>query len=128
MRTDATSNGQRRLLFSGTSRSGPETQAHLNQERLWALLEQGAVTLRELHDQGVKFPAQEMYELQVAGYAIDRLRLIDASGQPTLGYRLGAQPQAVFDHGVARATKPVGHRVRMDQPCAADCAGDLVPA
>jgi hypothetical protein len=92
---------RRRALTAG-SRSAPRTQSDLNQERVWALLEQGTVTLTQLHDQGVRFPAQAMYDLQAAGYAIDRLRMTDDAGQSTVGYRLRAQSQAAVDHRGAR--------------------------
>jgi hypothetical protein len=93
-----------RRVFAEPSRSESKTQADLNQERVWALLEHGTVTVKELHDQGIRFPAQAMYDLQAAGYAIDRLRVTDGSGQSTVAYRLSAQSQAVLGQG-ARAPK-----------------------
>jgi hypothetical protein len=92
---------QGRLPRRGWAES--ETLADLNQERLWQLLGRGVVTLAELHEQGVTFPAQGMYDLQIAGYSIDRLRVRDRAGQSTFGYRLTTRSQAVFDQGAPHA-------------------------
>ncbi len=64
------------------------TEADRNEERLWQLLAQGTVTLSQLREQGVKAPAQGLYDLQLVGYVIDRPLVQDEAGAPTLGYRL----------------------------------------
>ena len=48
----------------------------------------GAVTIATLRECGVKSPAQAVYELQLAGYPIDRVSCTDTGGRKTLGYRL----------------------------------------
>lgn len=48
----------------------------------------GAISVDDLRDIGVGAPAQAVYDLQLAGHAIDRVTHITASGRPTAGYRL----------------------------------------
>ena len=54
----------------------------------------GAISVSALRDLGVKAPAQAVYNLQLAGYAIDRVSFTDQSGHRTLGYRLAVAPAA----------------------------------
>lgn len=64
--------------------------------RVLALLEgdhTGAITVAALRERGVKAPAQAVYTLQLAGYAIDRVSCTDPGGHKTLGYRLATVPE-----------------------------------
>ena len=66
--------------------------------RALALLEgdgAGSVTIAALRERGVKAPAQAMYDLQLAGYAIDRISCTDPRGHRTFGYRLHGSPAPV---------------------------------
>ena len=59
--------------------------------RALALLENhhaGSVTLAALRERGVRAPAQAVYDLQLAGYAIDRTTSTASGGRTTSGYRL----------------------------------------
>jgi hypothetical protein len=76
---------------TGPDQPRPRTQAERELARALALLESdpaGSVTLAELREQGVKAPAQAVYDLQIAGYAIDRVTSRHAGGQTSPGYRL----------------------------------------
>ena len=53
----------------------------------------GAITVAALRERGVKAPAQAVYTLQLAGYAIDRVSCTDPGGHKTLGYRLATVPE-----------------------------------
>jgi hypothetical protein len=57
----------------------------------------GSVTIAALRDRGVKAPAQAMYALQLAGYAIDRVGCADPHGYRTFGYRLHGSPAGVAE-------------------------------
>jgi hypothetical protein len=57
----------------------------------------GAISIGDLRDVGVGAPAQAVYDLQLAGYAIDRVSYTTADGLPSVGYRL--------HHAVARASE-----------------------
>lgn len=76
---------------SSTDRSEYLSGAQREVERALALLRRdqtGAVSVTVLRDGGVSSPAQAIYDLQLAGYAIDRVSQITADGRRTLGYRL----------------------------------------
>jgi hypothetical protein len=69
----------------------PRTEAERELARALELLESdhtGAVTVAALRERGVRAPAQAVYDLQIAGYAIDRVTSTDAGGHSTSGYRL----------------------------------------
>jgi hypothetical protein len=69
----------------------PRTEAERELARALALLESdhtGSVTVAALRERGVRAPAQAVYDLQIAGYAIDRVTATDAGGRSTSGYRL----------------------------------------
>jgi hypothetical protein len=54
----------------------PRTEAERELARALALLESdhtGLVTVAALREHGVRAPAQAVYDLQIAGYAIDRV-------------------------------------------------------
>ena len=51
-----------------------------------------ALTIAALRERGVDTPAQAVYELQLAGYEIDRVVCEHPNGHATLGYRLRAAP------------------------------------
>jgi hypothetical protein len=96
-----------RLLFSGTTDCPDRAaEADLNAERLWRLLMRGTMTIRELREHGVKAPAQGMYDLQLAGYVIDRLRARDEAGHQTVGYRLNTEPQTMPDRHAPQEASP----------------------
>jgi hypothetical protein len=74
-------------------------------ERLLALLNADvavAVSVADLRARGVSAPAQAAYELQLAGYEIDRVYCTDMDGRPALGYRLQLAP------AIPRVTAPSG--------------------
>ena len=76
---------------ASTDGSGPRSSAQREGERTLALLRRdrtGAVSVAVLRDGGVGSPAQAIYDLQLAGYAIDRVSQLTADGQRTRGYRL----------------------------------------
>jgi hypothetical protein len=76
---------------TGPDHPRPRTHAERELARALALLESdpaGSVTLAALREQGVKAPAQAVYDLQIAGYAIDRVTSRHAGGQTSPGYRL----------------------------------------
>jgi hypothetical protein len=52
----------------------------------------GSVTIAALRERGVKAPAQAVYDLQLAGHAIDRVSCTDPGGHRTFGYRLHGSP------------------------------------
>jgi hypothetical protein len=73
----------------------PQSEGERELARALALLEgdqAGSVTLAALRECGVKAPAQAVYDLQVAGYAIDRVSCTDRGEHRTLGYRLRDSP------------------------------------
>lgn len=62
--------------------------------RLLGLLEDnraGALTIAALRDRGIETPAVSVYELQLAGYEIDRVPCEHQDGRTALGYRLRAR-------------------------------------
>ena len=64
--------------------------------RVLALLEsaeEDAVTISQLRAQGVATPGQSVYELQLAGYPIDRIPTRGLAGHRSLGYRLRRRAQ-----------------------------------
>jgi hypothetical protein len=69
----------------------PQTEAERELALALALLESdhtGSVTIAALRERGVRAPAQAVYDLQIAGYAIDRVTSTDTGGRSTSGYRL----------------------------------------
>lgn len=52
----------------------------------------GALTIAALRDGGIAAPARSVYELQLAGYEIERVPCEHPDGRTTLGYRLRAAP------------------------------------
>ena len=63
--------------------------------RLLGLLETnqgGALTIAALRERGIETPAMSVYELQLAGYEIERVHCERPDGYTTLGYRLRAAP------------------------------------
>ncbi|HUO75156.1 MAG TPA: helix-turn-helix domain-containing protein [Solirubrobacteraceae bacterium] len=60
-------------------------------DRLLALLREddpGALTVPALRDIGIVAPAQAVYELQLAGHAIDRIRVRNSDGRVSCSDRL----------------------------------------
>ena len=73
----------------------PHSDGERELARVLALLEgdqASSVTLDALRERGVKAPAQAVYALQLAGYAIDRVSCTDPGGRRTFGYRLHGSP------------------------------------
>jgi hypothetical protein len=80
---------------TGTDHVRPQSEGDRDLARTLALLEgdqAGSITVAALRNHGVKAPAQAVYELQLAGYAIDRVRFKDPQGRKTLAYRLASAP------------------------------------
>jgi hypothetical protein len=51
------------------------------------------LTLTELVGAGIRSPAQRIYELELAGYSIERVHAADPDGKRhVVGYRLAARP------------------------------------
>ena len=68
--------------------------------RVLGLLEanRGAgLTIAALRERGVETPAMSVYELQLAGYEVERVLCERPDGRATLGYRLGAAPMPAID-------------------------------
>ncbi len=66
------------------------------------------LTIAELHADGVRAPAQALYELELAGYRLDRIRTHGAAGVGALGYRLndpsGGDPARAAPAGGSRTS------------------------
>jgi len=78
-----------------------QTEAERELGRALALLEHdqtGSVTLAALRERGVTAPAQAVYDLQLAGYAIDRITSTGPGGRTTSGYRLRGPLPGELDH------------------------------
>ena len=72
-------------------RAGPEGVRDRDLARLLALPEAnttGGVTIAALREAGMDAPAQAVYELQLAGYEVERVRSPHPTGHTTFGYRL----------------------------------------
>ncbi len=66
--------------------------------RVLALLEEdraGSLTIAALREHGVKAPAQAVYDLQLAGYVIDRVSRTNPHGHRSFGYCLHVSPVPV---------------------------------
>ena len=50
------------------------------------------MTIAQLRDEGLHAPAQAIYELQLAGYDVERLAVRGGRELPSIGYRLRAAP------------------------------------
>jgi hypothetical protein len=59
----------------------------------------GSVTIATLRERGVRAPAQAIYDLQLAGHAIDRVSCPDPGGHRTFGYRLHGLPAGAAEGG-----------------------------
>ena len=74
--------------------SPPPAKAHeRDRTRLLTLLGADGVggrTIGELRERGIQAPAQAIYELQLAGYEIDRVSVPRSDGRPSVCYRLSA--------------------------------------
>ena len=55
------------------------------------------LTIAALRERGIETPAIRVYELQVAGYEIERVPCERPDGHTTLGYRLRAAPVPTID-------------------------------
>ncbi len=87
---------------TSTDHVHPHSERDRELARALALLQgdqAGPVTIAALRECGVKAPAQAVYDLQLAGHAIDRVSCTDPRGHRTFGYRLHGSP--------ARAAEPV---------------------
>jgi hypothetical protein len=76
---------------ASTPRAEPRRLGDRDQARLLTLLEAdrtGALTTAALRERGFEAPAQMVYELQLAGYEIDRVPCEHPDGRRILGYRL----------------------------------------
>jgi hypothetical protein len=80
---------------TSTDLGRPHREGDRELARALALLQgdrAGSVTIAALRERGVKAPAQAMYDLQLAGHAIDRVSCTDPCGHRTIGYRLHGSP------------------------------------
>ena len=78
----------------------PHSEGDRELARALALLQgdrAGPVTIAALRERGVKAPAQAVYELQLAGYEIDRVPCRCSDGHTTQGYRLRAASALAAD-------------------------------
>jgi hypothetical protein len=83
-----------------TEQTRPRSEGDRDLVRVLALLEgdrTGVVTVFTLREHGVRSPDQAVYDLQLAGYPIDRVSHTNAGGDRTLGYRLGASAMTASD-------------------------------
>lgn len=103
------------MSFVVASPSEPPAVEHSEGDRqvaqVLALLEDDraeAISIATLLERGVKSPAQAVYELQLAGYRIDRVSQTDSGGHTTLGYRL--QGVAAAASGPVPVSSQPGHR------------------
>ena len=87
------------MPYSAAPMSSDHNQPHSEGDRalarVLALLQgdrAGAVTIDALRERGVNAPAQLMYDLQLAGYRIDRISCADLGGHRTFGHRLHGSP------------------------------------
>jgi hypothetical protein len=81
----------RRVIHASTDQTVLQSMGDRDLARLLALLEAdpaGALTIADLRERGLKAPAQAVYELQLAGYEIDRVHFQDPDGRRTPGYCL----------------------------------------
>jgi hypothetical protein len=78
-------------------RRPPLSEADRNAERLLTLLGDSDMTISQLRDRGVRFPAQGLYDLQLAGYPIERIRMTDRGGGQLVTYRLAPAPTTALD-------------------------------
>ena len=83
------------MTHSATRASTGHLQLHSEGERELARIvellqgdQPSSLTIAALRERGVKAPAQAVYDLQLAGYAIDRVACTDPGGHRTFGYRL----------------------------------------
>jgi len=79
---------------------GPLSAGDRDQSRVLRLLEadrDGGLTIAVLRERGVEAPALTVYELQLAGYEIDRVPCGCSDGHTTLGYRLRASSAPAAD-------------------------------
>lgn len=77
-------------------RAAPTPALNADRARLLELLGgegSDALTIAELRDRGVQMPGQAIYELELAGYPVERVRLRLTESHRTIGYRLGGPPQ-----------------------------------
>jgi hypothetical protein len=75
----------------GVEPTRPDGGGDRDQSRVLRLLEanqRGGLTVAVLRECGVGAPALTVYELQLAGYEIDRVPFRCSDGHTTLGYRL----------------------------------------
>jgi len=85
---------------TSTDHAQPHSEGDRELARALALLQgdrAGSVTIAALRERGIKAPAQAMYDLQLAGYAIDRVSCTDPGGRRTFGYRLHGWPAGAAD-------------------------------
>jgi hypothetical protein len=85
-----------RANSTGMNRAPLPSEGDRELARVLALLEAddaGAITIAAFRERGIRVPAQAVYTLQLAGYAIDRVSCTGPDGHRTLGYRLHRAPQ-----------------------------------
>ena len=84
----------------GLEHGRPHRAGDRDQSRVLRLLEanqDGGLTVAVLRERGIEAPALTVYELQLAGYEIDRVPCQRSDGLATLGYRLRAATAPAAD-------------------------------
>jgi len=84
-------------------RARPPSARDRDLTRVLALLEANrtrGLTIAALRERGIKTPAISVYELQLAGYEIERVPCERPDGRTTLGHRLRAAPVPTIDQSV----------------------------
>jgi len=80
-------------------RTAPRGVGNGEVAQLLALLEAdqtGSITIAALREGGIKAPGQAVYDLQLAGYAVERVSCAAPGGGRTLGYRLRSRVAPVL--------------------------------
>lgn len=89
-----------RAVHSRADRSQPQSAGDRDLSRVLSLLQggqEGALTIAALRERGIEAPALTLYELQLAGYEIERVLYVDADGHTSPSYRLSAAPAPAIE-------------------------------
>ena len=84
-----------RAVYWRADPSQPLSAGDRDLSRVLSLLEggqDGALTIAALRERGIGAPALTLYELQLAGYEIERVPYKNADGHTSPSYRLCAAP------------------------------------
>lgn len=84
----------------------------------------GSVTVAALRERGVRAPAQAVYDLQLAGFAIDRITSTGPGGRTTPGYRLRNPEHGELDQNADRPGARPDDDGRQADTRSADCGAE----